>query len=207
MINDYYHILGVQRGDSKDKIKRAFREKAKLYHPDINKAPDSRKKFLEVHEAYAVLIGKKKVRRAVKKYQFTSQAPADPDHYQWWLKELKRRANQQRKETRSYIDPAFARFQKSQRKLADVFFYSLLGVLTLPVFYLIFIYVGEVIRGYTQDNYATSEPFYETSFGGFQAYVPFCLMVYAFCMVIFFVAIYRRANYGKRSRRSRYRSL
>ncbi len=53
---DYYDILGVQRDAAEDQIKRAYREKAKLYHPDRN--PDDKSaetKFLEVQEAYEVL--------------------------------------------------------------------------------------------------------------------------------------------------------
>ncbi|MCG3137436.1 MAG: Curved DNA-binding protein [Phycisphaerae bacterium] len=53
---DYYDILGVKRGASEAEIKRAYREKAKLYHPDHN--PGDKKaeaRFKEVQEAYEVL--------------------------------------------------------------------------------------------------------------------------------------------------------
>lgn len=52
---DYYEVLGIQKGASKDEIASAYRKMAKKYHPDINKDPDAPKKFEEIQEAYDVL--------------------------------------------------------------------------------------------------------------------------------------------------------
>lgn len=52
---DYYEVLGLSKGASKDEIKSAYRRLAKQYHPDLNKAPDAADKFKEVQEAYDVL--------------------------------------------------------------------------------------------------------------------------------------------------------
>jgi len=53
MSKDYYNILGVPKDASKDQIKKAFREKAHVYHPD--KKGGDEKKFKEINEAYQVL--------------------------------------------------------------------------------------------------------------------------------------------------------
>ena len=45
---DYYNTLGVEKGASKDEIKKAFHKLAHKYHPDKNKGDDS--KFKEVNE-------------------------------------------------------------------------------------------------------------------------------------------------------------
>lgn len=53
MAKDYYKILGVEKGASKDEIKKAFRKLAHEYHPD--KKGGNEDKFKEVNEAYSVL--------------------------------------------------------------------------------------------------------------------------------------------------------
>lgn len=55
---DYYSILGIEKGASKDEIKKAFRKLAAKYHPDKKTGDES--KFKEISEAYAVLGDDKK---------------------------------------------------------------------------------------------------------------------------------------------------
>ncbi|MDP3735079.1 MAG: molecular chaperone DnaJ [bacterium] len=57
-MKDYYTILGVPRGSSKDDIKKAFRKLAHKYHPD--KTGGDATRFKEASEAYAVLSDDKK---------------------------------------------------------------------------------------------------------------------------------------------------
>ena len=52
-MTDYYKTLGVDRNASPDAIKKAYRQKASLYHPD--KEGGSKIKFQEVEQAYRTL--------------------------------------------------------------------------------------------------------------------------------------------------------
>ena len=50
---DFYKILGVSPSASKEEIKKAFRKKAKKYHPDLN--PEYQELFKKIIEAYETL--------------------------------------------------------------------------------------------------------------------------------------------------------
>ena len=57
IFKDYYKILGLENSKvSASEIKSAYREQAKLYHPDVNaESSFSEERFKDINEAYRVL--------------------------------------------------------------------------------------------------------------------------------------------------------
>ena len=73
---DYYESLGLKKGASDDEIKKAFRQQAKKYHPDVNPGDKSAEaRFKEVNEAYEVLSDADKKAR----YDQYGHAGVDPN--------------------------------------------------------------------------------------------------------------------------------
>lgn len=61
MADDYYQILGVDRGASAEDVKKAYRKLARKYHPDVNPGNKAaEEKFKQVSSAFEVLSDAKK---------------------------------------------------------------------------------------------------------------------------------------------------
>lgn len=62
MAKDYYDILGVARNATDEEIKKAYRNLARKFHPDLHpeKKAEMEAKFKDINEAYGVLSDPKK---------------------------------------------------------------------------------------------------------------------------------------------------
>lgn len=69
MVDDPYKVLGVSRDATKEEIKRAYRKKAKEYHPDLHpNDPHAAEKMNEINEAYDMLNNPEKYKRQQNAY-------------------------------------------------------------------------------------------------------------------------------------------
>lgn len=78
---DPYEILGVSRNASKDEVKKAYRELAKKYHPDVhtnNPLSDlAEEKFKEVQSAYEEIMDN--IERGTSSNQYTGPRAYNPN--------------------------------------------------------------------------------------------------------------------------------
>lgn len=53
--SDYYDILGIPRNADDKEVKKAYRNLARKYHPDVCKEAGAEEKFKQINEAYSIL--------------------------------------------------------------------------------------------------------------------------------------------------------
>lgn len=71
----YYRTLEIPSGSTDQEIKAAYRRLAKLYHPDRSGDPNTRDMFIDVNEAYEVLLKREAyLRDAILRYQKRKEA-------------------------------------------------------------------------------------------------------------------------------------
>ena len=96
MVDSYLQVLGLTRGASQQEVKSAFRRLAKEYHPDKNKSPGAKQKFLEVHEAYKFLS--EAGTRPIESTTHTYESIPKPNPYEEWKERARAYAFQKAKE-------------------------------------------------------------------------------------------------------------
>jgi molecular chaperone DnaJ len=57
---DYYEVLGISKNADDREIKKAYRNLARKYHPDVCKDAGAEERFKEINEAYSVLADSQK---------------------------------------------------------------------------------------------------------------------------------------------------
>jgi hypothetical protein len=103
LISEYYNILGLPVNSSIEEIKKAYRKKARLYHPDINNLPDAIDKFIRLTEAYDFLI-----------INHEKGQLDDQDYFKVVEEWRKYRQDRSRKRAQYYARSSYVRFKNSK---------------------------------------------------------------------------------------------
>lgn len=136
-ITDYYNILGLNRGCSVQEIKKAYRRKAREFHPDINPSPSAKDTFIMITEAYEFLL------------TYSQRAARDSEAYDKAMEEWKRyRQARARYKARVYSQTTYARFRNTNfyktTRIFDVT--TIIFSLIISIMVLAFAVIGYIYR-------------------------------------------------------------
>jgi hypothetical protein len=119
--------LGIAENASVDDIKKAYRERAKLFHPDLNKESNAHEKFVLINEAYEFLMEYKAGKHRTIKIKTTEEQ----------LKEARARAAAHaRMRYKAFTQTAYYKSTASLADMLDV----LISLASLIVFMLITVF-------------------------------------------------------------------
>ena len=77
-----YRILGVDRQASTQEIRKAYKNKAKEWHPDKNDSPNAQEKFMEISAAYELLSDAER-RKNYDRHGVVDDQPGRNSHPEW----------------------------------------------------------------------------------------------------------------------------
>lgn len=140
---DYYHVLGVEKDATEASIRKAFRCRAKLLHPDINKDTRAKHEFQLANEAYQVLKDSSKRRLydlRISNGSFSQRVYYRPGQTT--------QANPRVYYAYSYGDPNHEHKPSRFEKIFDQFlFFTMLMLGLSALFYGIYRALGEPVEG------------------------------------------------------------
>jgi len=102
-LSDYYKILDLPFNASEEDIKRAYRKKARLFHPDVNNSANAGDMFIIVTEAYDFLISHQ------------GESSSDEQAYNQSVEEWRKyRQDRSRQRAQAYSRASYTRFTSSK---------------------------------------------------------------------------------------------
>jgi hypothetical protein len=141
-LSNYYQMLGLPVNSSLEEIKKAYRRKARLYHPDLNNSPDAKEMFILVTEAYEFLVG-----------NYCRISENDDAEYRKAMEEWRKyRQDRSRQKARIYAQASYLRFKKTQFYKTTRILDGTLVIFSLIISIMVIIYT---VLGY---NYRLKHP-------------------------------------------------
>ncbi len=121
----YYDLLGIAENASENEVRKAYRRMAMQFHPDKNPSPHANERFIQLTEAYEILIGKRDltVEKTIEKSHEERMREARQRYYEQQKKELL--------ENENYYQSLFTGKKWGFLKLS-----SIVGILLFTLFFL-----------------------------------------------------------------------
>ena len=116
-MDQFYYVLGLRPGASDSEIKKAYRQLARKYHPDVSTEPDAEERFVEITTAYEYLLEKRHAPSVVFEYETPM-----PD-----AEELRR------ERARKYAQMRYEQFRKETMEFRRAWYYMPLKIIRLAV--------------------------------------------------------------------------
>jgi hypothetical protein len=137
LISEYYETLGLPLDSSIEEIKKAYRKKARLYHPDINHLPEAKEKFIKVTEAYDFLMASHEKGKL-----------DDQDYFRIVEEWRKYRQDRSQQRAQYYARSSFVSFKNSKyyRSTKILNLSSVIFSLVIAVTVLVFTIFGYILR-------------------------------------------------------------
>ncbi len=137
---DYFKVLGLSEQASRNDVKRAYRDMAKLWHPDVNKEPNAPAVFILINEAYEFLIDdERRENFGVKRQQNAADAFARIQRearYKQWVETQRRAARERAAENArssfdTFVGSRIYRTAMVLNRVYDYIFLSLASVIVV----------------------------------------------------------------------------
>jgi len=131
-VADYYKILGLPVNSTPDEIKKAYRQKARQYHPDMNPSPEAKDMFILATEAYEFLLA--------------NWDKDDEDDYRKAMEDWRKyRQNRSRNRARVYAQASYIRFKNTKFYKTTRIFDATTIIFSLAISVMVIVYT---IYGY-----------------------------------------------------------
>jgi len=137
VLSEYYNILGLPSNSSVEEIKKAYRKKARLYHPDINHSPDAQDLFIKLTEAYEFLN------------TYHEKITTDEQEYNKLMEEWRKyRQDRSQARARFYAQKSYSQFKNTKLYRSTRILNSTTIIFNFSISVMVFIYtiLGYILR-------------------------------------------------------------